>query len=128
MIVGWELSDNLGTAPVLDCVKRANKDHGLPSILNSDQGSQFTSDEYMSYLLTNNIRQSMDGKGRWIDNVIIERWFRTLKIERIYISEYNSPRALRQDIHSFVIRYNHVRPHQSLQDKTPASVYGSFFR
>jgi len=127
-IVGWGLSDTLETAPVLDCVKAANNAYGFPAILNSDQGSQFTSDEYMSYLLAEGIRQSMDGKGRWIDNVIIERWFRTLKIERVYINEYNTPRELRLDLAEFITRYNTVRPHQSLSDRTPAAVYESCFR
>jgi putative transposase len=127
-IVGWELSDTLEAAPVLDCVKSSVKTYGQPAILNSDQGSQFTSDEYMTYLLAKGIRQSMDGKGRWIDNVIIERWFRTLKIERIYINEYHSPRELRLDCGGFVTRYNNIRPHQSLADKTPEAVYKSFFK
>ena len=127
-ILGWELSDTLDTAPVLDCVKRANLSHGLPSILNSDQGTQFTSNDYMLYLQEQGIRQSMDGQGRWVDNVIIERWFRSLKIERIYINEYNSPRELRSDISEYVDRYNHIRPHQSLKDRTPHDVYSSVFR
>ena len=127
-IVGWELSDTLETAPVLNCVKQATAKHGIPAILNSDQGSQFTSDEYMSYLSDQKIRQSMDGKGRWADNVIIERWFRTLKIENIYINEYIFPRELRIGINDYIDRYNYVRPHQSLDNKTPAAVYENFFK
>ena len=83
-VVGWELSDTLDTAPVLAAVKKAIQRYGRPGIINSDQGSQFTSDEYTNYLRNEGIRQSMDGKGRWIDNVVIERWFRSLKIEHIY--------------------------------------------
>lgn len=127
-IVGWELADTLEAAPVLDCVKRAVAKYGVPAILNSDQGSQFTSDSYKLYLHAKGIRQSMDGKGRWIDNVIIERWFRSLKIENIYINEYVSPRNLGIGIDNYVLRYNFVRPHQSLQDKTPALVFESCFR
>lgn len=78
-IVGWALSDTLDTAPVLDAVSHAMKTYGIPSIINSDQGSQFTSEEYTSYLKERRILQSMDGKARWVDNVIIERWFRSLK-------------------------------------------------
>jgi len=126
-IVGWELADTLETAPVLDCVKRAVERYGIPAILNSDQGSQFTSDSYMSYLWKNGIRQSMDGKGRWIDNVIIERWFRSLKIENIYVNEYISPRTLNLGIEEYVERYNYIRPHQSLCDKTPAWIFESSF-
>jgi putative transposase len=126
-IVGWDLADTLETAPVLDCVKRSIEKYGIPAILNSDQGSQFTSDGYMSYLWKKGIRQSMDGKGRWIDNVIIERWFRSLKTENIYINEYVSPRELGSGIDDYIGRYNFVRPHQSLHDKTPALVFESCF-
>ena len=126
-IVGWELSDTLEAAPVPDCVKASIAKYGQPAILNSDQGCRFTSDDYMAYLLANGIRQSVDGKGRWIDNVIIERRFRSLKTERIYINEYSSPRERRLDLSGFVTRYNTVRPHQSLDDKTPTSVYHGCF-
>jgi putative transposase len=78
-IVGWELSDTLKGAPILDSVKLATKKYGIPAILNSDQGSQFTSEDYMLYLLKQKISQSMDGRGRWVDNVVIERWFRSFK-------------------------------------------------
>lgn len=122
-IVGWGLSDTLDTAPVLQTVKQAIGQHGIPAILNSDQGVQFTSDEYTSYLKEQGIRQSMDGKARWVDNVIIERWFRSLKYEDIYINEYNSPRELRVGIGAYVRKYNRDRPHQSLDYATPAYVY-----
>jgi len=127
-IVGWELSDSLDTAPVLGAVMKANETYGRPAILNSDQGCQFTSYDYMMYLLDNKIMQSMDGKGRWVDNVIIERWFRTLKVENIYISEYMTPRELRDGIRHFIESYNHIRPHQSLDYKTPAYVYNDCFK
>jgi len=78
-IVGWELSDTLDTAPMLGAVSKAIELYGKPAIINSDQGSQFTSEDYVQFLKSNGIRQSMDGKARWIDNVIIERWFRSLK-------------------------------------------------
>ncbi len=88
-IVGWELSDTLDTAPVTRAVEEAIKKHGTPGILNSDQGSQFTSQAYTQLLRKHGIRQSMDGKARWVDNVIIERWFRSLKTEYVYINEVN---------------------------------------
>ena len=127
-IVGWDLSDTLETAPVLGSVMRANEKFGKPAILNSDQGCQFTSYDYMMYLLDSKIMQSMDGKGRWVDNVIIERWFRTIKVENIYINEYLTPRELRNGIGHFIESYNHIRPHQSLDYKTPAYVYENCFR
>jgi len=122
-IVGWRLSDTLETAPVLDCMREAFAKYGIPAIINSDQGVQFTSDEYVNLLKTHGIRQSMDGKSRWVDNVIIERWFRSLKTENIYINEYNSPRELRQGITEYIEAYNVERPHSSLNDLRPAQAY-----
>jgi putative transposase len=127
-IVGWELAETLEAAPVLGAVMQANERYGLPAILNSDQGSQFTSYEYMVYLAHNKILQSMDGKGRWVDNVIIERWFRTIKIENIYINEYATPRELRAGVGHFVEAYNHIRPHQSLGYRTPGWMYENCFK
>lgn len=127
MILGWELSDSLDTAPVLDAVKRAMSTHGIPAIINSDQGSQFTSEEYTALLKNSGIRQSMDGKARWVDNVIIERWFRSLKTENIYINEYTTPRQLRTGIRDYIKAYNTERPHQSLNYETPEFIYRSPF-
>lgn len=126
-IVGWALSDTLDTAPVLEAVRQAIAAHGTPAIINSDQGSQFTSDDYKALLGAHGIRQSMDGKARWVDNVIIERWFRSLKTEYIYINEYASPRALRAGIRAYVRDYNELRPHQSHGYDTPAAVYHRHF-
>jgi putative transposase len=126
-IVGWALSDSLETAPVLEAVGQAIARYGTPAIINSDQGSQFTSGEYTSFLKGNGIRQSMDGKARWVDNVIIERWFRSLKVEEIYISCYESPRELRNGIKEYVRKYNNERPHSSLNDMRPADVYSGKF-
>lgn len=123
-LVGWELSDTLDTAPVLKAVKEAIGRYGKPGIINSDQGCQFTSDEYTSYLKEEGIRQSMDGKGRWVDNVVIERWFRSLKTECIYPYEYLSPRELRAGIRGYIEEYNTQRPHQTHNYLTP---YQTFF-
>ncbi|WP_366922096.1 IS3 family transposase [Metallumcola ferriviriculae] len=122
-IVGWELSDTLDTAPVLAAVKEAINRYGTPEIINSDQGSQFTSADYTEYLKSVNIRQSMDGKARWIDNVIIERWFRSLKTEQIYTHEYLTPRDLRIGIREYIQEYNIERPHQTHDYLTPQEVY-----
>ena len=124
-IVGWELSDTLDTAPVLKAVKHAIDVHGKPEIINSDQGSQFTSDDYIGFLKEKDIRQSMDGKARWVDNVIIERWFRSLKCDNIYINEFNTPKELRHGIKSYIEEYNTERPHQSLNYRYPVQVYKS---
>jgi putative transposase len=127
MIVGWKLSDTLETAPVLEVVQEAVERHGVPAIINSDQGSQFTSDDYKEFLKSLHIRQSMDGKSRWADNIMIERWFRSLKTEKIYIEEYTTERELCACIAAFVDQYNNVRPHESLEYVTPASVFASSF-
>jgi len=126
-IVGWALSDTLEAAPVLEAVEQAIERYGTPAIINSDQGSQFTSSEYVELLRSYGIRQSMDGKARWIDNVIIERWFRSLKTEYIYINEHRSPRQLRQGINEYVRIYNHERPHSSIDDMRPAQAYAAKF-
>ncbi len=126
-IVGLELADTLETIYVLKAVRDAVKTYGIPSIINSDQGSQFTSIEYRALLQEYHITQSMDGRKRWADNIMIERWFRTLKEELIYIIEYRSPKELRRDIAEFVELYNSERPHASLENKTPDAVYYASF-
>lgn len=126
-IVGWELSDTLDTAPVLQAVEKAIHKYGTPAIINSDQGSQFTSEDYTNYVKEQGARQSMDGKARWIDNVIIERWFRSLKYDNIYINEYRSPKELRLGIASYIKEYNYDRPHQSHENAVPARVYWRSF-
>lgn len=126
-IVGWELSDTLDTAPIINAVQEAVAKHGTPAIINSDQGSQFTSAAYMMLLKQHGIRQSMDGKARWVDNVVIERWFRSLKTEYVYINEYTSPRKLRTGIRAYVKDYNELRPHQSHSYATPEAIFLSKF-
>jgi putative transposase len=126
-VVGWALSDTLDTAPIIEALTQAFERHGVPAIINSDQGSNFTSDAYINLLKSYGIRQSMDGKARWVDNVIIERWFRSLKTEYVYINEYASPRELRNGIKQYIQDYNNIRPHQSWDYETPATVYHSSF-
>lgn len=126
-IMGWELSDTLETAPVLDAVRTAVERFGAPAILNSDQGSQFTSDNYKALLKSLDIRQSMDGRSRWADNIMIERWFRSLKTELIYVNEFRSPRELRQAIRQYVNDYNTLRPHEALDYETPEGAYLACF-
>jgi putative transposase len=127
MIVGWTLADSLENAPVLDCVKGAFGRYGVPSIMNSDQGSNFTATAYVELLASHCVAQSMDGKARWVDNVIIERWFRTLKSEYIYLNDFTSPRELRAGIAAFIKSYNDDRLHASLDYRTPAEVWGDVF-
>lgn len=126
-IVGHHLSDSLETESVICAVKEAVKESGAPAIINSDQGSQFTSKDYKDLLKELCIRQSMDGKSRWADNIMIERWFRSLKTELIYPNEYKTPRELRKLINDYIKMYNTIRPHEALEYKVPNEIYyGSF--
>ena len=121
-IVGWELDDTLCTDAVIRAMEKALA-VATPEIVNSDQGTQFTSDEYMQFLKDRRIRQSMDGKSRWADNIMIERWFRSLKYEEIYLNQYDSPRQLRDAIRKYVYTYNFERCHSAIDNQTPASMY-----
>ena len=127
-IVGWNLSDTLETDNAIDAVKAAVADNGIPAIINSDQGTQFTSADYKALLKGFGIRQSMDGRSRWADNIMIERWFRSLKTELIYVNEFRSPRDLRNVIADYIVSYNSVRPHEALDYETPDAVYYRFFQ
>ena len=121
-IVGWEVDDTLDTRMVITALKKAFM-VAKPVILNSDQGCQFTSTEYMNFLKENQIRQSMDGKSRWADNIMIERWFRSFKYEEAYLTQYNNIREARKAIGKYVHTYNYERCHSALNNQTPASCY-----
>ena len=121
-IVGWEVDDTLDTRMVITALKKAFM-VAKPVILNSDQGCQFTSNEYMNFLKENQIRQSMDGKNRWADNIMIERWFRSFKYEEAYLTQYNNIREARKAIGKYVHTYNFERCHSALNNQTPASCY-----
>ena len=122
-ILSYELSDTLHVNSVLLCVQNAIARYGSPEILNSDQGSQFTSIAYTDLLKHHGIKISMDGKGRWADNIIIERFFRTLKYDEIYIYHHSTPRQLRAGINRFMKSYNEEHPHQAHHYKTPYEIY-----
>ena len=121
-IVGWEVDDTLDTRMVITALKKAFM-VAKPVILNSDQGCQFTSNEYMDFLKENQIRQSMDGKSRWSDNIMIERWFRSFKYEETYLTQYNNIREARKAIGKYMHTYNFERCHSALNNQTPASCY-----
>lgn len=125
-IVGYELSQTMNKEFVIKAVKDAVKKHGAPLILNSDQGSQFTSPDYVNTLKECGIKISMDGKGRALDNAITERFWRTLKWEDIYIMQYETPRDLSKGIDAYIRYYNYERGHQALDDQKPANVYYSY--
>ena len=121
-IVGWEIDDTLDTRMVINALKKAFK-VAKPLILNSDQGCQFTSTEYIAFLKENHIRQSMDGKSRWADNIMIERWFRSFKYEEAYLTQYANIREARAAIKSYVHTYNFERCHSAINNQTPTSYY-----
>lgn len=121
-VVSWALSDTLETTFVLAAVEEAFR-RAKPEILNSDQGSQFTSPAYVELVTGADVRISMDGRGRALDNVFTERLWRSLKYEEVYMKEYSSPRDAREGIADYFSKYNHRRPHQSLGYRTPAEVY-----
>ncbi len=121
-ILRWRLSNTQDSLFCIDTLQQALV-YGKPEIFNSDQGSQFTADAFTEILKQAEIRISMDGRGRALDNIIIERFWRSLKQEDIYLKNYASVPALVQGLERYFEFYNHKRPHQSLDDQTPASIY-----
>jgi len=121
-IVAWEISNSLSKEFCIDLVKKALK-VGKPEIINTDQGVQYTSNDFIELLNTNNIRISMDSKGRALDNIWIERFWRNVKYEEIYLKEYQSTKELYRGIKEYIDFYNHGRGHQSLDYKDPKDVY-----
>lgn len=123
-VLAWELSNTPDTAFCLRTLNKAVEFAGTePEIFNTDQGCQFTSDEWTGRLKELGIVISMDGKGRWLDNVMIERFWRSIKYEDIYLKSYENGWELERGIGEYIMRYNKERPHQSLGDATPEEVY-----
>ena len=121
-IVGWSLSNTLDTEFCMDALK-SGLACAQPEIINSDQGSQFTSEDWVNCLREWDIKISMTGKGRCSDNIYIERFWRSFKSEEFYLNEYGSVKELREAIRAYIKFYNQERWHQALDYKTPASVY-----
>ena len=121
-IVGWELDDTLDTRACIEACKKALRT-AKPLIINSDQGCQFTSIEYKNFLKENGIQQSMDGKSRWADNIMIERWFRSFKYEEAYLTEWSNIKEARTAIKEYIYKYNFERCHSSIGNVPPAYVY-----
>ena len=123
-IVGWGISNTLDAQASLNVVKQAIAEHGKPQILNSDQGSQFTCKDYVEYLKDNQIKISMDGKGRAIDNIYIERFWRTIKYQHIYLFPAEDGTQLYRGIEKWLVRY-HNRKHQGIGRIKPINRYKS---
>ena len=124
-ILAWRLSNTPDARFCVDALQEALERHGRPEIFNSDQGSQFSSRAFTSVLEEeeNGIRISMDGKGRWIDNVFIERFWRSLKYEEVYLHAYDDVREAQRGIGRYMNYYNRVRRHASLDRQTPEQAY-----
>jgi len=122
-VVGWSLSNTMSARWCADTVEQAIAQYGAPTIINSDQGSQFTSDVYVNCLEKHGIAISMDGKGRAIDNVFIERLWRSVKYEHVYLNVHEDGNQLWKGLNDYFRFYNQQRLHQSLNYRTPQEVY-----
>lgn len=124
-VLAWRLSNTLDASFCTDALEEAIMRYGMPEIFNSDQGSQFTSDEFTGILNANGIKISMDGRRRWMDNVFVERLWRSVKYEDVYLKAYESIAEVRQGLREYFEFYNSRRHHQGLDRRTPDDVYWS---
>ena len=124
LVVAWELSDTLELAFVLSCADAAFG-RAVPEIINSDQGSHFTSERYTGRVTAAGARVSMDGRGRYVDNIFTERLWRSVKYEEVYLAGYETPKEARAGLASYLSFYNQERPHQALGYLTPAAVHAA---
>ena len=122
-VMSWRLSNTMGASFCIEALEDAIQRFGPPEIFNTDQGSQFTSDSFTSVLKAHGVKISMDGKGRWVDNVFIERLWRSVKYEEVYLKAYQTMQEARQSLRSYFIFYNQSRFHQTLDYQTPDMVY-----
>jgi len=125
-VLSWRLSNSMKADFCIEALEEAIEKYGCPSIFNTDQGSQFTSEDFTDVLRRNHIRISMDGKGRALDNIYIERLWRTLKYEDIYIKGYENMASLKEGLNRYFQFYNTARFHQSLDYQVPDEKYESF--
>ena len=123
-VLDWELSISLEADFCIETLKRVLK-CGKCDIFNTDQGSQFTSEGFTGLLLANDVKISMDGKGRALDNIFVERLWRSVKYESVYLNQWETVQEARIGLNDYFEFYNNERPHQSLNYKTPAEVYHS---
>lgn len=122
-VLSWRLSNTMDAGFCVDCLEEAIKAYGTPEIFNSDQGSQFTSDAFTGVLIERGITISMDGRGRALDNIFVERLWRTVKYEEVYLKQHGSLQDLLMGLTRYFMFYNEERLHQSLGYKTPDVVY-----
>ena len=122
-VLAWRVSNTLDTSFCIEALNEAIETYGAPAIFNTDQGSQFTSEDFTGVLKQHDIRISMDGKGRWVDNVFVERLWRSVKYEEVYLRAYDSIGDARASLGRYFAFYNTKRRHQSLDRQTPDRVY-----
>ena len=124
-VLSWRISNTLDTVFCVDCLEEALQRHGNPEIFNTDQGSQFTSERFTGALKDRGIAISMDGRGRALDNIFVERLWRSVKYEEVYLKGYRNAMELMLGLTEYFVFYNDERPHQSLGNRTPAAVYAT---
>lgn len=122
-VLSFRLSNTLDTSLCTEALEEAIERYGCPDIFNTDQGSQFTSEDFTHALSSRNIKISMDGRGRWIDNIFIERLWRSVKYEEVYLKAYESLSEARRGLGDYFEFYNKKRRHQGLDYRTPDEVY-----
>jgi putative transposase len=122
-VLAWRVSNAMTTEFCVEALQEALARFGAPAIFNTDQGSQFTAEEFTTSLLAHAVRVSMDGKGRWVDNVFVERLWRSVKYEEIYLHAYETVREVKTALTRYFRFYNECRPHQSLDYRTPDEMY-----
>lgn len=122
-VLSWDISNTMDDSFCVSALESAIRIYGIPDIFNTDQGAQFTGKAFINVLVDNGIKISMDGKGRWVDNVLIERLWRSVKYEDVYIKDYSTVVALRCGLRAYFEFYNNERPHDSLNKCTPSEWY-----
>ena len=124
-VLSWRISNTMDTTFCVDCLEEALQRYGNPEIFNTDQGSQFTSESFTGALKARGIAISMDGRGRALDNIFVERLWRSVKYEDVYLKGYSNTMELMVGLAEYFVFYNDERPHQSLGNRTPAAVYAT---
>ena len=124
-VLSWRISNSMDASFCVDCLEDALRVHGKPEVFNSDQGSQFTSNAFTAVLKREGIAISMDGRGRALDNIFVERLWRSVKYEDVYLQGYGTMGELTVGLARYFAFYNGERPHQSLGNRTPHEVYAS---
>jgi putative transposase len=127
-VLAWRLSNTMDTRFCVEALEEALEKFDAPDILNTDQGAQFTAAEFTKVVLGHGIKLSMDGRGRWVDNVFVERLWRSLKYEEVYLHAYDNLDEARRGIGAYFDFYNTERPHRALGSQTPAAFYDLLIR